>query len=206
MDEMDDEAPYPRFLSRGRAYAYLLPCRDEDIAKIGFTRDPLERLHTLHRRFFDFFDLERALVVETSTVKQARAIERALIEALVEHRAPAPLVVRRVAGGHTEWYRGASDRARELLLESAARDGHATHEPLRAWLRARFAEFAPSLYQLSAKMVEADDYERHNAPPEAVTGAAARALRDTLDAFEAIGLDACALVPERAWSRYREMG
>jgi hypothetical protein len=55
-------------------------------------------------------------------------------------------------------------------------------------------------------MVEADDYERHNAPPEAVTGAAARALRDTLDAFEAVGLDARALVPETVWLRHRGLG
>ena len=196
---MDDEAPYPRFLSRGRAYAYLFPCRDQDIAKIGFTRDPLERLHTLHRRFFDFFDLDRALVVETDTVRESRAIERALIETLAEYRAPAPLVVRRVAGGHTEWHRGASALAQELLLEAAARGGHAVHEPLRGWLRARFGEFAPSLYQWSAQMLEADEYERHNVPSGARTGAAMRALRDTLDAFEALGIDVRAFVPESVW-------
>lgn len=203
---MDEEVPFPRFLSRGRAYAYLLPCRDEDIAKIGFTRDPLERLHTLHRCFFDFFDLERAMLVETATVREARGIERALIEALTEHRAPAPLAVRQVAGGHTEWYRGASELARGQLGGIASSEAFATHDPLQRWLRARFFEFGPSLYQWSVRMLEADDYERHNIAADLRTRAPERALCDTLDAFEALAIDARDLVPEHVWLRYRGLG
>ena len=39
VDEMS-ESPIPRFASRGRAYVYVLPCRDEDLLKVGFSRDP----------------------------------------------------------------------------------------------------------------------------------------------------------------------
>jgi hypothetical protein len=53
---MEEDSPYPRFASRGKAYVYVLPCRDEDLLKVGFSRDPFTRFSTLHRRFFDFFD------------------------------------------------------------------------------------------------------------------------------------------------------
>ena len=91
------EASFPRFASRGRAFVYVLPCREEDILKVGFSRDPLQRLRTLHRRFYDFFDLDRALLVETDHLRDARAIERLLITGLADHRVLAPLVVPRSA-------------------------------------------------------------------------------------------------------------
>jgi len=65
---METEAPFPRFLSRGRCFVYLFPCRERDVQKIGYARDPLVRLRELHRRFFQFFDLERGALVETATV------------------------------------------------------------------------------------------------------------------------------------------
>ena len=92
MDESFD-SPVPRFASRGRAFVYVLPCRDEDLLKIGFSRDPLQRMRALHRRFFDFFDLDRAFLVATDRVRDARRIERALLTAFADRRSPAPLVV-----------------------------------------------------------------------------------------------------------------
>ena len=50
----------PRFASRGRTFVYVLPCRDEDILKVGFSRDPLDRFRTLHRRFFPWAEGGRA--------------------------------------------------------------------------------------------------------------------------------------------------
>lgn len=199
---MDDEQPEPRFASRGRAYVYLLPCRDADVAKVGFSRDPLDRLRSLHRRFFEFFDLERAALVETATVRESRALERRLIESLADCRASAPLVVREVAGGYTEWHAGATGRALEIMTRAVAERGHALHAPLSRWLRARLAEQAAMLYQWSAKMLEAAEYERHHAPPGAPGDSVARALRETLDAYLALGIEVEPRVPGSVWRWY----
>src|SRR5688572_27713655 len=89
--------------STGRAFAYVLPCRHEDILKVGFSRDPLDRLQTLHPRYFEFFDIDQGLLIETDRVPDARSIESFLKAQLQEHQAPAPLVIPRSAAGHTEW-------------------------------------------------------------------------------------------------------
>ncbi len=111
---MNDEVAYPRFASRGRTFVYVLPCRDEDILKVGFSRDPLQRMRSLHARFFEFFDLDRALLIECEHLRDARRIERLFITTFAEHRAPAPLVVPLAAAGHTEWYRGIHPRVTAL--------------------------------------------------------------------------------------------
>ncbi len=128
---MSDEAPYPRFASRGRAYVYVLPCRDEDLLKLGFSRDPFTRFSTLHRRFFEYFDLDRGLLVDAERVSAARRIERRLIETFVEHHATAPLVVSAAAGGHTEWYRGAHPEVSGLLQAIARDEGLPVYGSLR---------------------------------------------------------------------------
>ena len=71
---MSDEVRYPQFASRGRAYVYVLPCRDEDLLKLGFSRDPFTRFHTLHRRFYEFFDLEDDVEAFTSPLPRVRVI------------------------------------------------------------------------------------------------------------------------------------
>ena len=71
------------------------------------TRGPLVRMQTLHPRYFEFFDLDRAL--------SGRHGERGLMPARsrpsssgrrTAQRARTTLVSA-AAGGHTEWYRGA---------------------------------------------------------------------------------------------------
>ncbi|HEX7663459.1 MAG TPA: GIY-YIG nuclease family protein, partial [Polyangiaceae bacterium] len=128
-DEAAD-APLPRFASRGRAFVYVLPCRDEDTLKVGFSRDPLQRLHALHRRFFRFFDLDRALLIETDRVRDARRIERRFITTFADQRAAAPLVVRDAAAGFTEWYRGVHADVDALARTIATDEGFALHAPL----------------------------------------------------------------------------
>ena len=77
------------------------------------------------------------------------------------------------------------------------------HAPLRAWLRDRFTERVPLLYAWSAKLLEAIEYERYNAPPAARANAYERALRDTLDALAELGILVEPLVPEAVFSWYR---
>ena len=197
---MDDAFIEPRFASRGRAYVYVLPCRDEDLLKVGFSREPLQRLRTLHRRFFEFFDLDRALLIETERVTQARRIERRLLTAWPEQRTPAPLVVPDAAAGRTEWYRGVAAEVTALACQLAAEDALAVHRPLRAWLGARLAEHADALYDWSERMLAQAQLER------AYTGAAGPfewALLDTLALCEAVGLPLDRLLPEPVQAWYR---
>jgi hypothetical protein len=198
------DSPVPRFASRGRAFVYVLPCRDEDLLKIGFSRDPLRRMQTLHRRFFDFFDLDRAFLVATDRVRDARRIERALLTAFADRRSPAPLVVPDAAAGYTEWHRGAYADAVSMAESLAANEGLVLHASLRAWLREIFAERGALLYAWSAKMLEAIEYERHNAPPSPGSNAIERALRDALDVFVALGIDIEPLVPGSVFSWHRD--
>ena len=192
---MSDDTPYPRFASRGRAFVYVLPCQDEDLLKLGFSRDPFARFSTLHRRFYTFFDLDRGLLVDTERVAKARRIERTLIDAFRDDRAMAPLVVPATAGGHTEWYRGAYERVRLLLSELADGDGLPLHDGLRPWLRDHLMARADLLHDWSLRIVETLDWARHNAPDDPGAARLTRALLDTWTLFEAAGLDIRSLVP-----------
>ena len=202
--EDEAESPIPRFASRGRAYVYVLPCRDEDLLKVGFSRDPLQRLTTLHARFFRFFDLDRAFLIATDRVRDARRIERRYIETFAERRSPAPLVVPDAAAGYTEWYRGAYADAEAIARALVADDGFTLHAPLRDWLRALFLERSALLFAWSAKMLEAIEYERFNAPPSPSPRVLERPLRDALDCFDELGIDIEPLVPEPVFRWHRE--
>ena len=80
--------------SEGACYLYVLPCAYEDLLKLGFSRQPLARMQALQPRWFEFFDLDRALLVETDTVREARRLELDFGRRLRAHGAPAPLTVR----------------------------------------------------------------------------------------------------------------
>jgi hypothetical protein len=192
---MNEEAVYPRFASRGRTFVYVLPCRDEDILKVGFSRDPLDRFRTLHRRYFEFFDLERGLLIHTDHLRDARRIERRFITTFAEHRAPAPLVVPQSAAGHTEWFRGVSPGLEVLARQLCAEEGFLLHAPLSAWVRERLADWSELLFGWSARMLEMLEYEHFNTPLHERSGRAERALRDVLDTYVALGVDIRPLVP-----------
>ncbi|WP_426690035.1 GIY-YIG nuclease family protein [Rhodanobacter ginsengiterrae] len=201
-----ESAGYPRFATRGRTFVYLLPCRDEDILKIGFSRDPLQRMHALHRRYFDFFDLERALLIETERLSEARRIERTLIRRFAEHRSPAPLVVRDAAAGYTEWFRGVAGQAEALARGIAAEEGWPLHAPLSSWLQRLFHDRADAFHDWSARLLDSIEYERFNLPAEAQRPDTARVLRTLLDACAAVNLEVAALVPARVVAWYRSDG
>jgi hypothetical protein len=203
---LDEDIPYPRFASRGRTYIYVLPCRDEDILKVGFSRDPLQRLRTLHARFFDFFDLDRALLIDTDRLRDARPIERLFITTFAEYRAPAPLVVPLAAAGHTEWYRGIYPMVARLARTVCEEEGLVMHSPLRLWLRERFGEWSELLFGWSARVLEMIEYERFNIPADQQTGRFEKALGNVLDAYVALGVDVQPLVPPEvlAWYYHRD--
>ena len=200
---MNDEAPYPRFASRGRTFVYVLPCRNEDILKVGFSRDPLDRMRTLHPRFFEFFDLERALLIETDYLRDARRIERLFITTFADSQAPAPLVVRRSAAGYTEWYRGIYPEVTALARSVGEESALTLHAPLSAWLRDCFNEWSDRLFDWSARMLEMIEYERFNVPLEETTLRGEKALSQVLDAYAALGMDVQPLVPGPVWRWYQ---
>ncbi len=195
-----DEFIEPRYASRGRAYVYVLPWRDEDLLKIGFSREPLQRFRSLHRRFYTCFDLERGLLLEAERVSQARRIERRLLTACAEHRAMPPLSVREAAAGYTEWYRGVDAQAGELARRLADEAGLRVHAPLRAWLAATLSERADLLYDWSLRMLDGAQLERTQLDD---AGPLEQALLDTLALCEAVGLPLQHWLPEvvLAWHR-----
>ena len=181
----------------GRCFVYILPCTWEDHCKIGFSRDPLSRMQTLHRRWFEFFDLDRALLVETETIRDARDLELELRRPLAEHNAPAPLTVRREAGGHTEWFRGASESLQRAI--STLRDrGHVIHAPLRAWLRPALAARSDQLYAWTIAQLSVDELDGLAGPTPTQ-----QLVRDTLDAYVALGIELEPLLPPEVQRWYQ---
>jgi len=193
---IDPREPGNRGPSRGRSYLYVLPCAYEDILKLGFSRDPLERMQSLHPRWFEFFDLDRAFLVEAETVRDARDLELGLAGVVADHNAPAPLVVRREAAGHTEWYRGAYD-ALATTAQALAAGGYVMHSPLRPWLRQRLMERSDRLFSWTLAVLSADALDG------VVVDSAARAVADALDAFASMDIDLDPLLapPVLEWHR-----
>jgi len=186
-----------RTLSRGRCYLYVLPCAYEDLLKLGHSRDPLDRLQSLHPRYFEVFDLDRAFLVETETVRDARALELSLGRAIALHNAPAPLIVRREAAGHTEWYRGAYGQLAEAAQALAMR-GHVLHDPLRTWLRHSLLARRELLFSWSEAMLTLPELELPT-----ISTPNQRVVRDILDAYVAFGVDLEPLLPHAVlrWHR-----
>jgi hypothetical protein len=194
---IDPREPGNRGPSRGRCYLYVLPCAYEDILKLGFSRDPLDRMQALHPRWFEFFDLDRAFLIEAETVRDARDLELGLGNAIAEHNAPAPLVIRRQAAGHTEWYRGAYDPLRRSA-DMLGAGGYVTHVPLRPWACNELLAVNDRLFAWADAMLGPDERES----PVCATPNQ-RTVRDALDARVALGLAVDAWLPADVLRWYR---
>jgi hypothetical protein len=181
----------------GYCFVYVLPCTWEDHCKIGFSRDPLSRIQAFHHRWFEFFDLDRAVLVQTETVRDARDLELELRRPLVMHNAPAPLTVRREAAGHTEWFRGASSQL-ERAIRLLEQRGHTVHAPLRTWLRPAFLMQSDRLYAWAEKQLSPDELDGSVGPT-----VAQRMARDALDAYTALEIELEPLLPPEVMRWYR---
>jgi len=180
--------------SRGPAYLYVLPCAYEDLLKLGFSRDPLARMQAIHPRWYEFFDLDRALAVQAETVREAQAMETRYKQMLVEHNAPAPLLASAVAGGASEWYRGAW-AALDVIADELIEAGFLAHRPLRPWVRQRLLERADRLYSWT-RLLSADDLENAASP-------APRLVRNVLDAYGALSIELAPWLPSDILAWYR---
>lgn len=195
-----DPEQHIRMCAATAAFVYVLPCCDEDILKVGFSRDPLVRMQTLHPRYFEFFDLERAVLVGTEGVNDARRLESELFAVAELHRAPGPLSITAAAGGHTEWFRGAYPLLCAAVAHRAAAGGYTLHMPAGEWLRARLDRQADTLYESSTHLLRAIDTAR--AYGEVATALQAQ-LRNLLDACAALGLEVAHRIPPAVLSWYR---
>jgi hypothetical protein len=171
----------------GRCYTYVFPCAWEDHCKVGFSRDPLDRISSLHPRWYEAFDLERVVLIEVDAVGEARALERRLRQPLAEHRAPPPSTMRMEAGGFTEWLRGASVPL-SSALETLRADGHRMHVG-RAWLAHALAHRAEVFVEWALAQWA---YSMQAGAPD---GPAPTCVRDAMDAFPACGIEFAARFP-----------
>ncbi len=197
---IDTTIEFRRTQSVGPAIVYILPHRGEEFLKLGFSRDPLQRMQDLHRRYFDFFDMDRVILVETSRVVEARRIETNLKRSIVEHRAPSPLDIRHQAGGHTEWYRGAYTVLQEQarVLE---RDGLTVHWNLRNWIAPQLLRRRELLFEWASLQLRS--LEIAGATSEHGSRIAS-ALRDALDANVFFGIDIADAVPVEVAAWYAQ--
>ena len=193
----------PRAASRGPAFVYVLPCRHEDILKLGHSRDPFRRVQSLHRRYFEFFDLDLAFLINADSVREARSLESELAQSLALHRAPAPLVVPRSAAGHTEWYRGAYARLFATANSLGSVQGYTMHAPLSRWLGKRL-EGEDRLFQWTGKLLE---LIRAGEGAVSISGSVLtpleRSLRDILDAYVALGVPLDSRISSAVMDWYR---
>lgn len=186
-----------RVVTGGRCFVYVFPCTWEDHCKIGFSRDPLSRLQQLHRRWYELFDIDHAVLIETETVRDARDLELELRRPLAEHNAPAPLTVRKQAAGHTEWFRGVSLQL-DVAVQGLRRRGHVVHAPLRDWLRPALLSRSDPLFGWTQAQLSPDELDGLAGPTPVQ-----RMVRDTLDAYAALEIELEPLLPVEVWRWYR---
>lgn len=190
-----------RASSEGASYLYVLPCMGEDLLKLGFSRHPLQRMQALHTRYFEFFDLDLAFLVEAETVRDARDLELSLGHAIALHSAPVPLLVREDAGGHSEWYRGAL-AVLETEIAALADRGFTVHHPLRPWLRRELLRGRDELFTWASNLLVGLEGEPDwlDQPQMALLR---RHALDTLDAFAALDIPVSGVLPDALARWYR---
>lgn len=172
----------------GPAFLYVLRTSGaEDLLKVGLTADPVARWSGFHRRWFEAFDLEHSLLVETESRRDAQRLETALHRALKEHGCPMPLSMRRFAGGATEWYRGAWPVARGFVAR-CGEEGFTVHMDARPHV-------AAALHAQRHVLASVLDQAARNERDGVLTPEEIGAVRDLADAYRAFGIDLADVVP-----------
>jgi T5orf172 domain len=100
-------------------FVYLLALSDCTAFKVGFSCNPLQRIHTFSHRYFERFDVYRSVLLRVADCATARATEAELKAMLAQFRMDAPHWVPGEAGGHTEWFSAVYFDAAEQRLRSA---------------------------------------------------------------------------------------
>lgn len=163
-------------------FVYLFALADCSAFKVGFSCNPLQRIHCFSRRYYERFDLGQSRLLRLDTEAQARAIEALLKEELAEFRSDAPTWVPPEAGGHTEWFAAvhfgrAEERLRSFVTESACVADAAGY--IRCELEHLSGSFEPLAMSQAQQVCDA------SASPYTLRFALtiADSLRDWLDAY-----------------------
>ncbi|MEO6103743.1 MAG: GIY-YIG nuclease family protein [Pseudoxanthomonas sp.] len=175
-------------------FTYVFPCVWEDYCKVGFSRDPLSRLQALHSRWFEFFDVDRLLLVASDSEREARDLELELRKPLKFHKAPMPLTISTRAGGFTEWLRG-SYKPLEEKLEVLRQLGYAVEASPRAWVRNSLEDRSDRLFAWTEATLQIEGGEAATGPQSVVL--------DTLDAYTSFGLEVESRVSPETFAWYR---
>ena len=160
-------------------YLYVLPLAYEDILKLGISSDPFVRALAFSRRYYEFFDLSRSLLVEFDSRKQAQTRETALHRRLRDWNAMQPITVPRSAAGKREWYRGAYDTVLEEIAHDEAK-GQVGHRPALSWWQARLHAERDRLYEIVQLLRD----EACSSPLDEQR----KLLADVLDAYTRLGV------------------
>lgn len=129
-------------------FVYLLALADCSAFKVGFSCNPLQRLHCFSCRYYERFDLTQSLLLRLGTESDARAIEATLKTELAECRTESPTWVPLAAGGHTEWFGAvhfgrAEERLRSFLDEIEHSGLHCAADYIRLDLERMSGSFEP---------------------------------------------------------------
>jgi hypothetical protein len=181
------------------AFVYVVPARFEDILKIGFSRDPSHRIRSFHRRYFEYFDLERGFLIAANDEKDARRIERLLAQRFAEHRTHAPLVVEQAPGGSTEWYRGAYPLVLQASTQLVIDGGYPLLVSTARRIREELLREREHLFEHATAVVDAIDALGEGSAALDIE----EAFRNSLDAFRAFDIAVDEYLPEDVATRFK---
>jgi hypothetical protein len=163
-------------------FVYLFALADCSAFKVGFSCNPLQRIHCFSRRYYERFDLDQSRLLRLETEADARAIEATLKHELAESRIDCPTWVPLEAGGQTEWFAAihfarAEERLRSFVTPTARVSDAAAY--FRCELERMSLSFEPLAMSQAQQVCDA------SASPYTMRTALAIAdsLRDWLDAY-----------------------
>ncbi|HEY7638368.1 MAG TPA: hypothetical protein VH814_01490 [Steroidobacteraceae bacterium] len=163
-------------------FVYLFALADCSAFKVGFSCNPLQRIHCFSRRYYERFDLNQSRLLRLDTEAEARAIEATLKHELADARNEVPVWVPREAGGHTEWFAAAQFGRAEQRLRSFPSESDRVGEAA-AHFRCELERLSGSFEPLA--MSQAQQVCDACASPYTLRSALtiADSLRDWLDAY-----------------------
>lgn len=165
-------------------FVYLLALTDCSAFKVGFSCNPLQRIHSFSRRYFERFDLHGSSLLQLATNAEARALEAAIKTALTDFRTEPPSWVPREAGGHTEWFSAVHCEAAVEQFRAYLDSDPATRLIEAAtFIRGELERLSPAFEQWAWAQVRHVCELSSFAYPDPAAAGALSSLRDWLDAY-----------------------